>query len=140
MSERSISLHDLLNLSIGPPNTGAVDFTALHQLLHAVLRQLGLRETKVRWKDSKPVAGGGGHPEPRLKVSGTVKEEEREEEDGNENEEEEVYRTPAEDGLGAELLDWTPFTGTAVNDQERLRYRIESCEDGVTKVRDTAIT
>ncbi|KAM7371432.1 hypothetical protein PAMP_008679 [Pampus punctatissimus] len=71
MSEESISLYDLLNLSIGTPQRGAVNFSALHELLHAVLRQLGIREMKIRWRESPPRPGSRVLPEPLLEVSGT---------------------------------------------------------------------
>ncbi|XP_070703471.1 glutamine-rich protein 2-like [Pempheris klunzingeri] len=62
MSEGNISLYDLLNLSIGAPQQGAVNFSALHALLHAVLGQLGVREMKTRWTDTPP--GEGRPPAP----------------------------------------------------------------------------
>ncbi|KAM7387558.1 hypothetical protein PAMA_009939 [Pampus argenteus] len=71
MSEESISLYDLLNVSIGTPQRGAVNFSALHELLHAVLRQLGIREMKIRWTESPPRPGSCVQPEPLLEVSGT---------------------------------------------------------------------
>ncbi|XP_072882605.1 uncharacterized protein [Hemitrygon akajei] len=40
----TISLFDLANLSIGHPGPGAVNFTALHSLLHAVLQHLGIQQ------------------------------------------------------------------------------------------------
>ncbi|XP_062895246.1 uncharacterized protein C16orf96-like isoform X2 [Mobula hypostoma] len=40
----TISLFDLVNLSIGHPGPGAVNFTALHSLLHAVLQHLGIQQ------------------------------------------------------------------------------------------------
>lgn len=59
MSAENISLLDLLNLSIGTPQTGAVNFNALHVLLHAVLRHLDLQEVTARWADAHP---GHRHP------------------------------------------------------------------------------
>ena len=138
MSEESISLYDLLNLSIGAPQTGAVNFTALHELLHAVLSQLGLREMKIRWKEIPPGLGGRGYPEPLTEVSGA-------EQDGRA--EEKLHR--AQRGMsaaereaqpGTELLERTPSSGTAADGQRRLQTRIQSCEDGVSKVRTPAVT
>lgn len=60
MSEENISLYELLNLSIGSPQRGAVNFSALHALLHAVLGQLDVREMKTRWRSAPP---GEGHPD-----------------------------------------------------------------------------
>ncbi|XP_078808032.1 glutamine-rich protein 2 isoform X5 [Oryzias latipes] len=54
MSERSISLHELLNLSIGPPRMSSVNFGALHALLLAVLKELGIQEQTSPWRDSSP--------------------------------------------------------------------------------------
>ncbi|CAK6979475.1 glutamine-rich protein 2 isoform X3 [Scomber scombrus] len=126
MSEQSISLYELLNLSIGAPNTGAVNFSALHELLHAVLGQLGLRETKVQWTGgAAPGPGCTEYQEPQLQ--GSVAGQESRTQRGITGQEQE--ETP-----GVELLDWAPFTGTTGDDEERLRYRVQSCEDGVSKV------
>ncbi|XP_034396077.1 glutamine-rich protein 2 isoform X2 [Cyclopterus lumpus] len=57
MSEEMVSLFELLNLAIGTPQKGAVNFSALHALLHAVLRQLDVQETP--WSDGP----GGGEEE-----------------------------------------------------------------------------
>ncbi|XP_075897587.1 uncharacterized protein LOC142898513 [Nelusetta ayraudi] len=54
MSVENISLLELLNLSIGTPQRGAVNFNALHVLLHAVLRHLDLQEVTARWEDAPP--------------------------------------------------------------------------------------
>lgn len=74
MSVENIRLLDLLNLSIGTPQRGAVNFNALHVLLHAVLRHLDLQEVTARWEDAP---AGHRHPEPgpptrkELQVGGT---------------------------------------------------------------------
>eukprot|EP00064_Thunnus_orientalis_P024289 superscaffoldBa00010198_g24574 len=131
MSEESISLYELLNLSIGTPQTGAVNFSALHELLHAVLKQLGLREMKIRWKELPPGLGGRGHTEPLMEVSGTEQDSDTEEK---------LHRTQRgmsaaerEAQPGTELLERTPSSGTAADSQRRLQTRIQSCEDGVSK-------
>nr|XP_054592642.1 uncharacterized protein LOC107396494 isoform X3 [Nothobranchius furzeri] len=49
MSE-SISLFDLLNVSIGTPHESSVNFSALHALLLAVLKQLDIRGLKIQWR------------------------------------------------------------------------------------------
>lgn len=64
MSVENISLLDLLNLSIGTPQRGAVNFNALHVLLHAVLRHLDLQEVTARWEDAPP-----GHRQPEEAVA-----------------------------------------------------------------------
>ncbi|KAJ8251725.1 hypothetical protein GJAV_G00224440 [Gymnothorax javanicus] len=44
-----ISLFDLVNLSVGSPEVGAVNFNALHSLLHAVVRHLGIQDVTAEW-------------------------------------------------------------------------------------------
>lgn len=47
-SENSVwELARLADLAVGTPEVGAVNFNALHALLHALLRRLGLSEEKV---------------------------------------------------------------------------------------------
>ena len=47
-SESSVwELARLADLAVGTPEVGAVNFNALHALLHALLRRLGLSEEKV---------------------------------------------------------------------------------------------
>ncbi|XP_039509894.1 uncharacterized protein C16orf96 homolog isoform X2 [Pimephales promelas] len=47
-----ISLHELLDLSIGTPDVGAVNFNALHTLLHAILGHLKIERVKTAWKEA----------------------------------------------------------------------------------------
>ncbi|KAK7174216.1 hypothetical protein R3I93_001422 [Phoxinus phoxinus] len=47
-----ISLHELLDLSIGTPDVGAVNFSALHTLLHAILGHLKIERVKTAWKEA----------------------------------------------------------------------------------------
>ncbi|XP_075034452.1 uncharacterized protein LOC142095402 [Mixophyes fleayi] len=46
-----ISLFDLVNLSIGTPEVGAVNFNALHTLLHAILKHLNIKDLKTKIPD-----------------------------------------------------------------------------------------
>lgn len=46
-----ISLHELLNLSIGTPDVGAVNFSALQALLNAILGHLKIEGITTAWKD-----------------------------------------------------------------------------------------
>lgn len=46
-----ISLHELLDLSIGTPEVGAVNFNALHTLLHAILGHLKIERVTTAWKE-----------------------------------------------------------------------------------------
>ncbi|XP_078510710.1 glutamine-rich protein 2 isoform X2 [Lissotriton helveticus] len=50
-----VSLFDLANLSIGTPEVGAVNFNALHTLLHAIIRQLNIQDVQadISEEDSK---------------------------------------------------------------------------------------
>ncbi|KAL7377980.1 hypothetical protein ABVT39_006938 [Epinephelus coioides] len=105
MSEENISLFDLLNLSIGTPERGAVNFSALHALLHAVLKQLGIREMKTRWRDPPPGDALMGVTAPK---------------EGHHTEEE----------TGTELQERISPTPSSV----QLQSRIQTCEDDVSKV------
>ena len=49
-----ISLLDLLNLSIGTPEVGAVNFNALHSLLHAILGHLKIQNVTTHWREENP--------------------------------------------------------------------------------------
>lgn len=137
MSEQNISLYDLVNLSIGTPQKGAVNFAALHALLHAVLRQLDIREIKTRWRGATP-----GEWQPGAVVGVTASEQD------HDTEEEDVQRDPVEREVrpGTELQERgasssfpTPSAGPGVGGQEGLRSRIESCEDEVSKVRAPSV-
>ncbi|XP_071968924.1 uncharacterized protein [Engystomops pustulosus] len=54
-----IRLFDLANLAIGTPEVGAANFTALHSLLHAILKQLQIQDVNVELPEGKyhPVTG-----------------------------------------------------------------------------------
>ncbi|XP_040918160.1 glutamine-rich protein 2 [Toxotes jaculatrix] len=124
MSEENISLYDLLNLSIGTPQLGAVNFGALHALLHAVLMQLGIREKKIRWRSSHP---GDTHTDAldrhtageRLQVEGGI---EQDVQPATELQERIVSTSSP-----------PPSSGTAADGQAKLLSRIQTCEDGVSK-------
>ncbi|XP_049417509.1 uncharacterized protein C16orf96 [Epinephelus fuscoguttatus] len=105
MSEENISLFDLLNLSIGTPERGAVNFSALHALLHAVLKQLGIREMKTRWRDPPPGDALMGVTAPK-----------------------EGHHTVEE--TGTELQERISPTPSSV----QLQSRIQTCEDDMSKV------
>ncbi|XP_051743965.1 uncharacterized protein C16orf96 isoform X7 [Ctenopharyngodon idella] len=47
-----ISLHELLDLSIGTPDVGSVNFSALHSLLHAILGHLKIERVTTTWKEA----------------------------------------------------------------------------------------
>ncbi|XP_026220298.1 glutamine-rich protein 2 isoform X1 [Anabas testudineus] len=133
MSEDSISLYDLLNLAIGTPQQGAVNFSALHSLLVAVLRQLDIREAKTRWRDSSPgdrqltylvdVTGLKQYQHPEEKQLQTHGDLEQDGQPGTELQK----RVPSSSSP-------TPTSGAAEDAQRRLLSRIQACEDGVSKV------
>lgn len=113
MSEHT--LFDLLNDAIETPHKGVVNFSALHALLHAVLRRLDARDAPWKdardtpWKDARdtpwrdPERGGAGE----LKVE------------------------PGEE-LQQRIASPSSSSGPAAGDQ---LTRIRTCEDGVFKVR-----
>ncbi|XP_067284899.1 glutamine-rich protein 2 isoform X1 [Pseudorasbora parva] len=47
-----ISLHELVDLSIGTPDVGSVHFGALHTLLHAILGHLKIERVTTTWKEA----------------------------------------------------------------------------------------
>nr|XP_040047908.1 glutamine-rich protein 2 isoform X1 [Gasterosteus aculeatus aculeatus] len=111
MSEHT--LFDLLNDAIETPQKGVVNFSALHALLHAVLRRLDARDAPWKdardtpWKDARdtpwraPERGGAGE----LKVE------------------------PGEE-LQQRIASPSSSSGPAAGDQ---LTRIRTCEDGVFK-------
>lgn len=110
MSEVNISLYELLNICFGTPQQATVNFSALHALVHAVLKQLGLGEVRILWSDSSP--------------ADTL-----------------IGRDPVtEDGQLQVQLQKTASpgdgNGTAAELESKLRSHIQSCEDGVSKVRE----
>ncbi|KAK2915894.1 hypothetical protein Q8A67_000268 [Cirrhinus molitorella] len=46
-----ISLRELVDLSIGTPDLGSVNFSALHTLLHAILGHLKIERVTTTWKE-----------------------------------------------------------------------------------------
>ncbi|XP_068193658.1 uncharacterized protein [Antennarius striatus] len=114
-----VSLFDLLNLSIGTPQSGTVNFSALHALLHAILRQLDIREMKTGWKDTPP---GDGHPDAAVGVT-AIRGEQEELQPGSERQEP-VASSPSP----------TPSSGAPGERQWRLR--VQTCEEDVSKMVD----
>ncbi|XP_053565305.1 glutamine-rich protein 2 [Bombina bombina] len=49
----AITLFDLANLSIGNPEAGAVNFNALHSLLHAILQHLNIQQLKTEMPEGE---------------------------------------------------------------------------------------
>ncbi|XP_024864591.1 daf-12-interacting protein 1 isoform X6 [Kryptolebias marmoratus] len=129
MSEENISLFELLNLSIGTPQRGSVNFSALYALLLAVLEQLGALEMKTRWREPPP-----GHtvPDALVDVTARAREQEEEEEEEEQEEEEEV-RPDTESDQQVQQRREASGSGSGPDAQGRLRSRIQTCEDGVSK-------
>uniref|UniRef100_G1QNZ8 Glutamine rich 2 n=1 Tax=Nomascus leucogenys TaxID=61853 RepID=G1QNZ8_NOMLE len=50
----TVSLRELADLSIGTPEVGAVNFTALHTLIVAMLKNLDLQNTRIDFQASSP--------------------------------------------------------------------------------------
>lgn len=115
-----ISLYDLLNVSIGTPQVGAVNFSALHALLHAVLKQLDIQQIKIRWRSPAP---GDGQPDALVEVTG------RQAGPGRYNDE---VQPGTEQQEGIEVFS---SSGRAADLQMSLLPRVQSCEEDVSKVR-----
>jgi len=47
MSQPTVSLSNMVDLALGTPGLGAVNFTVLHSLLHAVLQQLRIADVRA---------------------------------------------------------------------------------------------
>ncbi|XP_012517697.1 PREDICTED: glutamine-rich protein 2 [Propithecus coquereli] len=54
MAGPTVSLRELADLAIGTPEVGAVNFTALHTLIVAMLKNLNLQETRIRFDSLSP--------------------------------------------------------------------------------------
>ncbi|XP_019477243.1 glutamine-rich protein 2 isoform X2 [Meleagris gallopavo] len=64
----SLSLSELLDAAIGTPEVGAVNFTALHSLLRAMLQHLGMQHLPAAGRAAAP----GEHPEQRGTASSSA--------------------------------------------------------------------
>ncbi|XP_040542154.1 glutamine-rich protein 2 [Gallus gallus] len=64
----SLSLSELLDAAIGTPEVGAVNFTALHSLLYAMLQHMGLQHLPAVGRAATP----GEHPQHRGRPPGTA--------------------------------------------------------------------
>ncbi|MFT7804244.1 uncharacterized protein C16orf96-like isoform X2 [Arapaima gigas] len=129
---RLISLVDLVNVSIGTPEAGWVNFGALHTLLHAILKHLNIQDATAELEDQEP----GGQGDPPLQRG--LKEELR----GYLHIEDKLRHIESQltvlDRLpsGAELLARTSCSSSAVSDMwqlMQLRRKVEASEDGVSK-------
>lgn len=132
MSEESISLYDLLNVSIGSPQVGAVNFSALRALLHAVLKQLDIQQVKIRWGSTAP---GDGHPE--APVAATASEEDLQAGDVNQINDGEQEVQPGTEQQEEKAPSSSPTSPSSRAEDHRgsLLPRVQSCEEDVSKVR-----
>ncbi|KAG7459586.1 hypothetical protein MATL_G00212130 [Megalops atlanticus] len=129
-----ISLFDLVNLSVGTPDVGAVNFNALHTLLHAIVGHLKIQDVTTEWNGDD---GGRGSqdppkenslsrekPSPYHHMEGKLRQIER--------------QMAALETLpnGTDLLTRTASGTTPVNDMwqlMQLRRKAQANEDGVSK-------
>ncbi|XP_069021611.1 ribosome-binding protein 1-like [Embiotoca jacksoni] len=133
MSE-DISLFDLLNLSIGTPQRGFVNFDALHQLLLCVLKELGLQEKRILFCRNSPPGHGQHDAPPPLTDPVEAAEEERSPVQGDIS----AVKQEAQPGSKrqertASLASPPVVRGSPEDDLPRLRSRVQSCEAGVTE-------
>ncbi|XP_069057855.1 glutamine-rich protein 2 [Pleurodeles waltl] len=140
-----VSLFDLTNLSIGTPEVGAVNFNALHTLLHAILRQLNIQDVQaeISDEDRKPATGVPSKSAPPLpateasspKAASVYHELEKKVQE-IEQQMEVLNNLPT----GTELMERSkatvPTAATPVGDMwqmMQMKKKIETNEDGVTK-------
>lgn len=132
MSEENISLYDLLNVSIGTPQVGAVNFSALHALLLAVLKQLDIQQIKIRWRSPAP---GDGRSNAPVEVTDRQAEEGQYNDEGNNGNRGVHPGTKQQEGAN-DSSSPTSFTfGRAADLQMNLLPRIQGCEEDLSKVR-----
>ncbi|XP_067837579.1 uncharacterized protein C16orf96-like, partial [Heptranchias perlo] len=139
----SISLFDLTNLSINYPEPGVVNFLALHSLLHAIIKHLGIQDVRTEGEPdlfkppSNPIAVGSPHQQPDTPASvgkkvGPYQELEQKLRDV-EQQVQDLSRLPT----GLELLERSKQDGKSVNDMWnmlQLKKNMEANTEGVDKV------
>ncbi|XP_074703899.1 uncharacterized protein LOC141933275, partial [Strix aluco] len=118
----ALSLSQLLDVAIGTPQVGAVNFTALHSLLQAVLRHLGLQDL--------PALGRGHSPTPLLGRDQPPEAPPREEggQGGGPGTE---SLTPAKDPLQGTVS--TPQDASVAADVGQMKIKIEENESSISK-------
>ncbi|KAM9472816.1 uncharacterized protein ACWYII_007990 isoform 6-T6 [Salvelinus alpinus] len=125
-----ISLFDLVNLSIGTPEVGAVNFNALHTLLHAILGHLKIQTVTTDWReqDAPPQEPHGPHLTKSSSRYHHMEDKLRQ----IERQMAALEKLPS----GTDLLSRTASTTTPVNDLwqlMQLRRKAQASEDGVSK-------
>ncbi|XP_074703894.1 uncharacterized protein LOC141933270 [Strix aluco] len=118
----ALSLSQLLDVAIGTPQVGAVNFPALHSLLQAMLRHLGLQDL--------PALGRGHSPTPLLGRDQPPEAPPREEggQGGGPGTE---SLTPAKDPLQGTVS--TPQDASVAADVEQMKIKIEENESSISK-------
>ncbi|XP_056608292.1 glutamine-rich protein 2 isoform X2 [Triplophysa dalaica] len=124
-----ISLHELLELSIGTEDVGAVNFGALHALLNAILGHLKIEGITTAWRDVDHRNGGGPSQSKAFALDKSSP---------NAVMEEKVRRMEEQMSLLESLPSASQLlrSDSAVNDMwslMQLRRKTESNEDGVSK-------
>ncbi|XP_010872382.2 uncharacterized protein C16orf96 isoform X2 [Esox lucius] len=125
-----ISLFDLVNLSIGTPEVGAVNFNALHTLLHAILGHLKIQNVTTGWRE-EDTTPQESHDVPLTKSSNPYRHVEHKLRQ-IESQLAALEKLPT----GMDLLSRTASTTTPVNDMwqlMQLRCKSQANEDGVSK-------
>ena len=136
-----ISLLDLLNLSIGTPEVGAVNFNALHSLLHAIIGHLKIQNVTTHWREENP-------PPQEAHVQNQAKAQLRELPGPYHHIEDKLRKIELKMSAleklpnGAELMNLgrTEPSATPVSDmwqQMQLRRQVQANADGVSKVRSS---
>ncbi|XP_072737209.1 glutamine-rich protein 2 isoform X3 [Ciconia boyciana] len=124
-----LSLSQLLDVAIGTPEVGAVNFTALHSLLQAMLRHLGLQELPAQEQGHSPIPLLRGD-QPAEAHSGLEKKGDRAQGTGQQPQE-----------LGERLPGKDPLEGTmsgsqvasAAADVGQMKKKIEANESSISK-------
>lgn len=123
-----LSLSQLLDVAIGTPEVGAVNFTALHGLLQAMLRHLGLQDLPAQEWGHSPTPLLGGH-QPAEAHPGLEKKGDRAQGTGQQP------REPGEPGK--DPLQGTasgPQVASVAADVEQMQKKIETNESSISKV------
>ncbi|XP_036593360.1 uncharacterized protein C16orf96 homolog [Trichosurus vulpecula] len=154
----TIKFKDLLNLAIGTPDRGVVNFNALHMLLHSIIEHLNLEE------QMKVVPGNEKDylPPSPFQVTSGEKPGEKAGEDSEESEEDILYHTPSDRIINTldqrlslvesqmAFLEALPSTEQLLESSQpfkkpaqdmwqmlKLRKKVEGNEEGMTKAMET---
>ncbi|KAM9258140.1 glutamine-rich protein 2 [Cariama cristata] len=120
----SLSLSELLDVAIGTPEVGAVNFTALHSLLQAMLGHLGLQDLPSQEQGHSPSPFPGG--DQPAKAHPSLKNR------GDETEAQELgEQLPGKDPLQGTTSG--PQLSSLATDVEQMKKKIEANESGITK-------